>query len=337
MNLRKSLTSFLPVLLLLTVFSAARAQDKDTVPNAPSITTIKETYHLRVENALYGRVEISVDEGRRYTLIGRVLHPAAVIVPDKTATTPSTVLRGSGDGLALAATPGQALKLLPNAPHSPGKPGRPAPPPAPEAGAIVTNLEPGSAFFTDLLPPNGSEVRVQIGTHTAIPFPKDYGPSPQDVFHLSVQLPLPPPPAGTTLTEAERLSAFRIEMRKKIQQLGETYANGAIGRAEAEKRKVVSGTLNLRPKFPADEPEPIAAVSFILDDDSLSTTTVAPYTYEWDTRRATEGEHIIEIRALNPSGGIITRLRMLLVVHNPEASPDKKDKIRQDEQDYQDL
>src|SRR5579859_5414054 len=60
----------------------------------------QETYRLRVENVEYGRVEVSVDGGRHYLLIGRVVQAAEQQAADAEAVQPGVVARSGGDGLA---------------------------------------------------------------------------------------------------------------------------------------------------------------------------------------------------------------------------------------------
>ncbi|HLK60544.1 MAG TPA: Ig-like domain-containing protein [Chthonomonadaceae bacterium] len=323
MNVRTPCMPCLTLALLGIVSFVATAQHSEA---APSLQTVQETYRLRIENIQYGRVEISIDGGRRYILLGRVLHPATATAAEKNATTPSSVLRGSGFGLVLTTTPGNALKLRPFAPVAPtGKGKKPNAPPAADPAAIVTNLEPESGLFADLLPPDGSPVRVQIGEQEAAPFPSEYTPATEDVLSLSVQLPLPPLAAGAPpRPESERLAAFRTELKKRVEALGDAYARGAVARAEAEKRKIVSGSLIIRPKLSPDEIAPIKAVSFFVDNDPIATTTVAPYTHEWETRDLPDGEHVLEIRALNEKGGFVTRIRLLLVIRNTIESTKQK-------------
>ena len=79
----------------------------------PNWRSSGELYRLRVENADYGSVALSMDGGRRYTLIGRVTRPASSVSVEREARTAGTVLRSSGEGLAFAVNLGQALKLQP--------------------------------------------------------------------------------------------------------------------------------------------------------------------------------------------------------------------------------
>lgn len=312
--------------MLLGLQAAVRAQD-NRVPAAPSVTTVKETYRLRIRNALYGAVEVSVDGGVHYLLLGRVLHPATQPATDRTATEVGTVLRGGGVGLAFGVAPGQCVKLRPYAPVAPTgtgpKKGTPAVHPSTsETSAIVTNLEPEKGIFADLLPPAGSRVLLAIGMDPPKRFPDDYTISAADTFLIKVELPPPSNVHATDQTEGERVTAWRHAVRAQFESLATAYSEGATARAKAERRKVVSGTLTLKPNLPPDEPDPIRAIAYAIDEDVVAARTSPPYLYDWDTREATDGEHVVEIRALNQNGSVITRVRALVVVHNaPSGNP----------------
>ena len=315
-------TACLVGLVLLFAPAVTLAQEDPNVPPAPSVTSVKETYRLRVENALYGRVEISLDSGIHYTVLGRVVHPATLSLVDKTAMQAGAVLRGGSFGLAFAIAPGECLKLLPAPPAPTVKPGKTVKttssrPPAFEASAIGTNLAVNQGIFGDLLPTVGSTVQVASGLRSPATFWRDYAPSQEDSFLIQVQLPIPPQaPNAPAQTEGDRASAWRETIRKRVETAANAYAAGALARAQAENRRVVSGVVTLRPKLPAGEPDPITAVSFAVDNDIVADRTIAPFTYEWDTHHVPDGEHLVEVRALNRSGNTITRVRTLVVVHN---------------------
>src|SRR5579859_6491644 len=70
------------LVLSLSMVLDARAWGEQ---NEAAPATSVETYRLRVQNFLYGRVEVSVDGGRHYLLLGRVRHPAISAAPDSSA------------------------------------------------------------------------------------------------------------------------------------------------------------------------------------------------------------------------------------------------------------
>jgi hypothetical protein len=329
-------------LLLSTVVVGQEPTPPDTRHPTPDALPT-ETYRLRVENTMFGRVEASVDEGAHYTLVGRVLQPVTTAIPDKTATTPGVVLRSVGEGLAFAVAPGQILKLrpgmkTPNTQHLNTSTTQPPTPnartperpnaqskiehsksknSAPEPAALRTDLEPKKRFFGEWLPPAGTTVRLQMGTRSPGPFPEGYAPGQEDVFLFLVALPLPAPKAGEPApSEEQRRKEYQQEIGKRLEALGQAYKEDALARARLEKRPVVSGYLTLRAKLPVGEPEPISAVTYAVDGDVVAAQNVMPFSYGWDTRRVPDGEHVVEIRALSQYATVISRVRALVFVQN---------------------
>ena len=105
-------------------------------------------------------------------------------------------------------------------------------------------------------------------------------------------------------------------LQERVTALGQAYTTQSIARARQERRSIVSGTLNLKAKLPEGEPDPIAYVTYAIDSRMVSTQNVAPFTFDWDTRQTTDGEHVVEVRALNRNGHMITQKRALVVVQN---------------------
>lgn len=284
-----------------------------------------ETYRLRVENTRYGRVEMSADGGAHYILVGRVQNPATALAAEKVATTPGSVLRSDKQSVVFAVAPGRIIKLRPRAAKPPTSAGRKrgvsAWTPPPDTASIVTNLEAGQGVFGEFAPPFRSEARLQIGQDTLAPFPDAYAPTEDDAFVFLVTL---PPPAGS---DAPQAAEWKQTLGQRIAKLGENYAAQAAARARAEKRLVVSGALTLRAKLPTSEPDPIAAVTYAIDGNVVAAQNTPPFTYAWDTRQAPDGEHVVEIRALNGRGSVLTRALALIVTQNsgkadtPPAAP----------------
>ena len=270
-----------------------------------------ETYSLRVENVLYGRVEISLDRGRHQILVGRVLRPGVQTGSEKAAKAPGTVLRGGEAGVAFAIAPGKGMKLLPAPPGKTARAGKKAPPTPPGIG---TDIPAGTGLFGDLVPPAGASVGVIADTPRESPFPADYLPALEDVFVFHVRLPLPP--AVGTQTEAERDSALRERVRVEVTALQKAYAAGAVARARSAGRRIVSGTVTLRAQLPEGEPDPITAVTYMLDGRFIAAQDTAPFVYSWNTRNVEEGEHVLEIRAVNRNARPVTQIRALVVVQN---------------------
>jgi hypothetical protein len=281
----------------------------------------RETYSLRAENVQYGRVEASLDQGGHWILIGRVQRPALQMATEKAATRPGVVVRGQREGIAFSAVSGRVMKLLPALP--PGKPirsgKRTLPAPGPGPSAILTDIPVGAGPFSALLPPTGSAVRVLTGTARETPFPADYLPALEDVVVFHVQLPLPAAADGQA--EAQREDAQRETVRVQMTALQQEYAAGAVARARRDRRKVVSGTLTLRATVPEGEPDPITAVTYMVDGRFIAAQDTGPFVYLWNTRNIEDGEHLLEIRAVNRNARPVTRMRVLVVVQNSPPAP----------------
>ena len=170
------------LIVLVGCLSAAIGQNQ-VVQSGASSNDVHESYRLRVENALYGRVEASLDGGKSYILIGRVLRPATAAAPDKTATQPGALLRGSSEGMAFAVSVGLALKIRPESGSAASEKGMRFPPlPTSAAAEIVTSVNSDKGLFGKMLPPAGSKVMFQAPSHSPGPFPEGYSVSQTDSF-----------------------------------------------------------------------------------------------------------------------------------------------------------
>ena len=298
----------LAAVLSLTV--VARCQEIPPAAPDTALAMSRETYRLRVENAKYGRIELSIDGGEHFVLVGRVLKPAAVATPGADAEHPGSVVRSSGDGFAFGVAPGQIIKILPdtNVARRGKLPG----------SAITTDIKPHTGIFGEDCPPLGTAALQQPGHGAWRVFPNGFTPSEDDWFGFVIPVPevrgiaavatAPPDPAVLA-----RLTATR----KRLAALADDYASQAIARARAGKRDIVSGLVILRAKLPSGEPEPITAVTYSIDGDIVSAQNTLPSTYGWNTARVSNGEHVIEIRALSKYATVVTRVRVLVLVSNP--------------------
>lgn len=306
------------LILTSTAFGTVTLRQEQDVPPVP--TSPAETYRLRIENAPYGRIEISTDMGEHYVLIGRVIHPATAPASEKTALKASVVVRNTPEDLIFSIAPGKALHLHAQPPRGNFKKDRKHPvvaassPPGP--AVLATNLSPHQGLFDGLLPPPGSPARIQFGPRDLSEFPEGYTPGSDDVFVFPVTLPTPRAAGPVSASAAPPAADSKETVRKRIQALGQAYAADAPERARKEKRMVVSGTLTLRARLPSGEPDPIAAVIYAVDGDMVAVQNTGPFTYPLDTRRFPNGEHVVEIRALTARNGLISRARALIVVQN---------------------
>ncbi len=307
----------------------AQQGPQDEVPLAPRRTASEEAYRIRVENTMQGRISVSVDGGQHYALIGRVTRPATTVQLERSAETPGIVLRSSGDGIAFTVSLGQVLKLRPTALSSPnGKRG--SMPAAGEAGAIMTNIAPHTAIFADLTPPPDAPVKLEIAPRALRPFPTLYDPQQDEPIVIVVARPqqeIGNREQGTgnsrntigstsTLNPQPSTSLSPELLQQRVTALEQAYLAQSLARARQEHRSIVAGVLNLKAKLPPGEPDPIAYVTYVVDGQIVSSQNVPPFNFEWDTRRETEGEHLVEVRALNRNNHVITSKRALLIVQN---------------------
>ncbi|HLI49860.1 MAG TPA: Ig-like domain-containing protein [Chthonomonas sp.] len=297
---RKSAKRFVWMLAgLVTLCSAvkltAQPATDDSVP----------TYLLRVTNALYAPVEISVDGGKTFLVIGRVIRCASMVGADVTARQAGRVIRSGHEGVAISLGGERILKLLP----------QPAVAKAHlEPWAIYTNIAEGKGVFGTLVPPVGTKVLLPLSAlNTAVA----YSPQVGDVFEFTVER-MPPP--FFEPSAANRLNDWKMQIAQAIQAMANDYAAGAVARAQAEHRLIVSGFLTLKAKLPEGEPDPIEFVRFLVDGAVVQLTNVPPFTYKWDTRSVADGEHVVEIDALDKNGKLITQASALIVVQNHPAT-----------------
>jgi hypothetical protein len=64
---------------------------------------------------------------------------------------------------------------------------------------------------------------------------------------------------------------------------------------------------------PGDQPN---AVTFLHEGDVAGIMNTPPFTMRWNTKEWPDGEHLVEVRALDKGGGILSRSKALVVVQN---------------------
>lgn len=282
------------MVLMLISGSVCPAIAQDTVREAPDL--LPESYRLRIENIQYGRIEVTTDRGFTYHLIGRVLRAAEKPAPNSRSDERGVVLAVNEQGILFAPSISSTLKILPVNISKALKQ---------DKSALLTDIPSSHVLFNDFAPPKNSPVGLDVGQGRMREFYLNYFPSFTDTFLLMVNT---PPLEG---------------MVARFHDAAQQYEDGAVHRARANNRKVVSGLLTLRAKLPQGEPDPIHAVTYHLDGEILAAQNGVPPIYVFDTRKFRDGEHVIEIRALNKAAGIISRVRALVVFNNK-----KQDKAR---------
>lgn len=282
-----------------------------------------ETYRMRVENAKYGRVEISLDRGKSYQLIGRVSHPAAGTAIHIEAEKAGYVLRGGGLGWAFSVARRESVKLRP-APISDfrlvgKKKQKVFSMTTPDKSDIITDLEPKQNLFANLLPPQGSIVTVKSGTHGPSGFHEGFSPTQDDTFEFLVRLPLPvsidnkaAPPS-----DVDRLNALMVDMHSRVDAMSKAYSDGGLERARKNHYRIVSGKVTLRAKLPTTPQLTFGSVTYEIDGEGIALQNTFPASYVWETSRFPNGEHVIEIRAQDSVGTEVSRVRALVFVQNP--------------------
>jgi len=92
------------------------------------------------------------------------------------------------------------------------------------------------------------------------------------------------------------------------------YTETARQRQQASGRKPTCGYLTVVAKRLPDQQ--MGPVVFLLDGSPVAIINRPPYSVRWDTRDWTDGEHLVEVRALSPTGTIVTRNKALVFVKN---------------------
>lgn len=274
-----------------------------------------EIYRLRVENASYGEISVSLDGGQSWLLIGRVQKEAQQTAAERTASLPGVVLRSGGGGLAFSVGVQHVLKLRP-APSA-DRSRRRLPSFNKGPADILTHIAANTGPFGALAPSPNSPVALESEDHTLMAIPAGYTLNAADRFVILFRDTVPSNQTPDLLKSVQlHLADRRNQADREFHSLADAYAASAKARAKAAGIKVVSGKLILKASLPAGEPDPIEAVTYDVDNVMLAGQNVPPYQFEWDTRTAADGEHVVEIRALNHTGHLISHVRALVVVTN---------------------
>ena len=116
-------------------------------------------------------------------------------------------------------------------------------------------------------------------------------------------------------------------IRIKFPVLDEAYLSKALAAAERKyttasvqlptpgKKGVVSGVLSINANL--SNLDRTMFVAFYIDGELKSMTNTPPFIYDWDTKEAPNGEHEIEVRAIDENGHIISKTASRVTVANP--------------------
>ena len=150
MILAPALLACLPFLISPAAASPRLAAQESKTPDAPKQEPAKlaESYRVRIANTLYGPVEVSADEGKTWTLIGRVQKAAANPGEGGASATPA-VERVSRDGIAFSIGGRRLVRILPDLPAN-----------YKNGSGIVVSMARQSGLFNELPPPVGATVQM---------------------------------------------------------------------------------------------------------------------------------------------------------------------------------
>lgn len=244
----------------------------------------EEAFRLRIANTQHGGVELSVDSGKTWLLIARVARPATETASGGDSL--PTVQRVSPGGMAFGVGGRRVVRLLPD-----------SPPARRDRAAILVNVRASAALFKDFLPPVGSPVQ-QVLHQRAVPLRPNYAPRDNDVLQIT---------AARSDLSPDRIADY-------ARDASERYHDDAISRLRSRGGTPVSGMLTVTARLaPGDSPE---FVTFVLNGIDVAIINRPPYEVHWDTRAWTRGEHLIEVRARDASGNILSRAKTLVVVDN---------------------
>jgi len=269
-------------LLAVAVFASLSGAAQE----APAAQT--EAFRLRITHTQHGPIEISADGGRSWHLAARVARPARQTAAIPGATLPA-VVKATDRALLIGLGGGRAVRLLPDSPENRKDP-----------AAILATVPHTAALFKDFLPPSGSPVQ-QASERGRQPsaLPTGYAPRDGDVLEIT---------ARQSSLPADKLAAYAADA-------AEYYRIRTLAALRARGKKPVSGFLTVTARLaPGEEP---GAVTFLVDGAVSAIVNRPPFQMRWDTSQWPDGEHLIEVRALNRSGGVLTSARTLVVVENP--------------------
>ncbi|MBM3494676.1 MAG: hypothetical protein FJX72_10245 [Armatimonadetes bacterium] len=100
---------------------------------------------------------------------------------------------------------------------------------------------------------------------------------------------------------------------RTLQQMADQYKEHSLASLRARGGKPTSGKLTVAANLSALSSQP-SAVLFLLDGVPVALHNRPPYRVVWDTRDWQDGEHMIEVRALDERGAILTRSKTLVFV-----------------------
>jgi len=192
--------SCLPLLLFFLLLVPLHADGPVAPREVPPVlvpVAAQETHRIRVVNAVDGAVQVSLDQGQTWQLVGRVTAPATESLPGYLATGYSqvgTIAATAVHGLRIRVGDtshayASLVNILPRefsqtpvrfGGHVSGLSG------------IYTNIPTGTAIFRDLAPDAGSGVFLEAGDGRLSGLPVNYVPQEGDTLVIVVEQPINP-------------------------------------------------------------------------------------------------------------------------------------------------
>lgn len=123
-----------------------------------------------------------------------------------------------------------------------------------------------------------------------------------------------PSEGDTLLLAATPPSSSLSRFAAAVESAATAYQAAVEERLQRSGQKPVTGYLTVTARSPSSLGH--ATVVFLMDGAPLALINRPPYTVRWDTRSWSDGEHLIEVRALDATGAIVTRSKQLIVVRN---------------------
>jgi len=226
--------AWLLVCLCLIGFQPALADGPKEVPPTFTPPPSVEAWRVRIENAAAGAVEVSIDHGRTWSLLGRVVQPATQHLMGYLAagyapigTVAATAVHGirirvgdtsSAYPLLINILPAQFAQT-PNyfGGHVSGESG------------IYTDIPAGVGLFREFAPLVGSQVTVASGDQPPMLLPVNYAPENGDVLTIIVRRPVNPlreiifenkPGGNVTVTYADGSSTVVTHVLQPVRGIG---------------------------------------------------------------------------------------------------------------------
>ncbi len=270
-------------LLFPTSLAAARALPLPSLALGSAATDTIQL-RIRISNTSLGAVQVSAANESAWQLVARVVQPA-IEVATSSGDLSQGVKQTSADCMQVVLRKGAAIRVLP------AKAG-------PTPRDVLSIGPPSAMALLDALCRLGPvEVALEVGGQL-LPVHDGFAPSDGDVLVIRVAV------AQTEVPQAKSL----------IAEAGRRYAELALERTRQSAQKPVSGYLTVIARSSA-EPHG-GPVVFLLDGSPVAIVNRTPYTVRWDTRDWTDGEHLIEARALNSFGTVVSMMKKLVYVQN---------------------